>query len=103
MILSDLQRFQKSYLFKEKLASPKIATFVTFTSDGDDWEFSPKEFRIEGSNDGNSFITLSAQSTSFDGWNQKRTFRFKNTQPFSYYRIVITENHDFGVDPIRRR
>jgi len=75
-----------------KLPSPKVANCVTFTSPRY-LPYSPKEFQMEGSNDGKTFMTLSIQSTSFDGNIQKRSFRFNNTQPFNCYRIFVTKNH----------
>ena len=82
-----------------KLASPKISNFITFTSYGSGWwKISPIEFRIEGSNNGNSFISLSTQSTSFYHKHQKRTFNFDNNQPFLLYRIVCLKNSDMTND-----
>ena len=91
-----LSKFNEQHTFIGiKLPTPKIANIVTFTSCGSYWESEPEKFRIEASNDGNSFITLSIQSTPFDGPNQRRTFRFDNTQPFSCYRIVVAKDLGF--------
>ena len=63
----------------------------------DDWgniAYCPKDFKIQGSNDGSGWTDLDTQTGivwAVDGW---KDFSFTNTTAYRYYRIYITANND---------
>ena len=56
-------------------------------------ERSPKNFEIQGSNDGSSWTTLVTQSDLAWATNQARTFSCENSTAYKFYRIYITASN----------
>lgn len=68
-----------------------ILSKYTITSGNDAPERDPKDWVLEGSNNGSDWTSIDTRSGEvFTGRTQKRTFIFSNTKPFNYYRITLT-------------
>ncbi len=54
----------------------------------------PKDFKFEGSNDGEDWVLLDSQ-TDQTGWTdaEPRAFAFLNSTPFKYFKFTITANN----------
>ena len=54
----------------------------------------PKDFKLEGSNDGTNWTLLDSQSNQTSwGDHEARYFEFTNWTPYSYYKFTITANN----------
>jgi hypothetical protein len=71
----------------------------SLTSGNDAPERDPKDFRLEGSNDGASWITVDQRSgLAFSERAETQTFYFENCQAFQRYRFVVEANNgDEGI------
>ena len=68
-----------------------IATYYTLVSGNDAPERDPKDWKIEGSNDGTNWVTLDQQSgAKFNSRMEKRTFLMANRTAYSHYRMNIS-------------
>jgi hypothetical protein len=71
-------------------SSKKIDAY-TITSGNDAPERDPKNFNLEGSNNGTTWTTIDSRSNeSFLGRNLTRTFNLATEAEYSYYRLNIT-------------
>ena len=53
----------------------------------------PREFRLEGSNDGTTWRTLDTQTGIVFSQNETKLFDFANERAYLYYRIYVTANN----------
>ena len=54
----------------------------------------PKDFQLDGSNDGTNWTLLDSQSNQTSwGDHEARFFEFTNRTPYSYYKFTITANN----------
>jgi hypothetical protein len=69
----------------------------TITSANDAADRTPKNWTLEGSNDGLAWTTLDTQ-TDQTGWGffEKRSFSFSNTTPYKIYRLNVSANNGAG-------
>jgi hypothetical protein len=75
------------------LASPGTATKYSITSGNDAPERDPKNWVFEGSNDSTTWVPLhTVNNQVFTGRQQKKTWYFTNTTPYTYYRLNVTAN-----------
>ncbi|MGN7723572.1 chondroitinase-B domain-containing protein [Chitinophaga sp. 22620] len=73
---------------------PAIVVRYTITSGNDVAGRDPKDWQLQGSGDGSSWITLDTRSgEAFTGRRQTRSFTVANTAPYKYYRLNITANN----------
>lgn len=82
-----------------KLPSLMISDVVKIISrtDGDFNNQAPKDFEIQGSNDAETWITLTSQTNiSWSSQGQVQTFEFENETAYQYYRLLITANNGGG-------
>ncbi|OQP59613.1 hypothetical protein A3860_36650 [Niastella vici] len=71
-------------------SSRKIDAY-TITSGNDAPDRDPKEFNLQGSNDGTTWTTIDSRSNeTFPGRNLTRTFNLATEANYSYYRLNIT-------------
>ena len=71
-------------------SSRKIDAY-TITSGNDSPERDPKEFNLQGSNNGTTWTTIDSRSNeTFPGRNLTRTFNLTVEAEYSYYRLNIT-------------
>jgi poly(beta-D-mannuronate) lyase len=76
--------------------STVAATVVkyTITSANDVPERDPKDWTLQASNDGSTWVTLDTRSgETFSSRLLTKTFTISNTQPYTYYRFDITVNN----------
>ena len=72
-------------------ASSRKIDAYTITSGNDAPERDPKNFNLQGSNDGTTWTTIDSRSNeSFLGRNLTRTFNLATEAEYSYYRLNIT-------------
>ena len=77
-----------------KMNRPFIATKYTLTSANDASGRDPKDWYLEGSDDGTNWTKLDQQSgIDFPSRFYKKTFLIPNQTAYSYYRITVTANH----------
>jgi gliding motility-associated-like protein len=75
------------YISKDKA----ILTKYTLTSANDAADRDPKDWKLEGSNNGTNWTTLDTRANeNFANRFQKNTYIIANTLPFNYYKITIT-------------
>jgi len=75
-----------------------IANTYDMTSANDAPDRDPKNWVLEGSNDGNEWTVLDErENIEFTSRFQKRTFTFPNVTPFSHYRLRVIENNGGGI------
>ncbi|WP_051960111.1 PKD domain-containing protein [Sphingobacterium sp. ML3W] len=76
---------------------PRIINAYTLTSGNDADTRDPKNWEIQGSDDGEKWITLDSQEDQlFDARNLSVTYTFNNVREFIYYRYLITSVRDGG-------
>ena len=78
-------------LFRQKNES--VVTSYKITSGNDAPERDPKDWTLEGSNDGSNWTTIDTRSNeNFQNRNMERTFSFSNNSSYSEYRLTMTNN-----------
>ena len=67
----------------------------SITSANDTPSRDPKEWTLEGSNDGQAWTTLDKRSGEppFAKRREKKTYHFENATAYRFYRLVFTQNH----------
>ncbi len=88
------QNGKKALWVQYKSVVPAIVTSYTITSGRDADERDPKDWNLQGSDDGRTWTTLDVRADEdFPARKQTRTFHMpENLQPFIYYRLNITLN-----------
>jgi predicted alpha-1,2-mannosidase len=77
-----------------KLSQPQAVVHYALTSANDADGRDPKDWTLQGSDDGQSWTTLDHQTgQDFADRFQTREYRFANTTKFTYYRLDISANH----------
>ncbi len=68
---------------------------LAIISANDDYGRDPKDFNLQGSNNGTSWTALGSWSNqTFSSRFQKREFTFSNTNIYNYYKLNITKNDE---------
>ena len=81
-----------------QLASPAKAVRYSLTSANDAPERDPKDFRLEGSNDGTTWSTLDTRTNvDFPGRFATLTFDVTSPAAYGYYRLNVTAVHSGGI------
>jgi hypothetical protein len=71
-------------------AAQQVASY-TLTSGNDAAGRDPKDWKLSGSTDGTTWVDLDVRTgETFSSRNLTKTYSFKNTVPYNYYRISIT-------------
>lgn len=82
-----------SYEFEE----PQVVTFYSITSGDDVEERDPKDWVIEGSNNGTDWTVVdSRQDEDFPARKQRRLFLMGNEDAYQFYRLWVLENNGDG-------
>ncbi len=85
--------FNSTSFLQIQYASPIVYNQYTIVSGNDAPERDPKNWSIQGSNNGTNWVTLSTQTNQiWTSRNQARTFTFSNTTAYSYYKLDISAN-----------
>ncbi|WP_446215348.1 GH92 family glycosyl hydrolase [Micromonospora sp. IBHARD004] len=76
-----------------QLAKPAAVVRYTLTSANDAPTRDPKDFTVQGSNDGSTWTDLNRQTgESFSGRFATNTYSFTNTTAYGYYRLNVSAN-----------
>jgi predicted alpha-1,2-mannosidase len=76
-----------------QLTKPAAVVKYSLTSANDSPTRDPKDFTLQGSDDGNAWTDLDKQTgVTFSGRFATDTFSFSNTTAYSYYRLNVTAN-----------
>ncbi len=74
--------------------APQTWNSYALVSGDDAPDRDPKDWTLQGSNDGTTWTTLDTKtSQSWSGRKQGRSFRFTNTNAYAYYKLDITANN----------
>lgn len=88
---------------------PQIINAYTITTGNDAPERDPKDWEIQGSENGESWVTLNAVTgysfgTAPTDRRRSQTFTFTNTKPYAYYRYVlksVSSGSNFQISEFR--
>jgi predicted alpha-1,2-mannosidase len=76
-----------------QLAKPAVAVKYSLTSANDAPTRDPKDFTVQGSDDGTKWTDLDSRTgQSFGGRFATNTYSFTNTTAYGYYRLSVTAN-----------
>lgn len=85
--------FERTARITLKLAEPAVVDHYALTSANDFAGRDPKDWTLQGSQDGQSWTNLDTRAgQDFPNRFQSRDYRFDNTQTYQYYRLDITAN-----------
>ena len=87
----------KPVVWRAVLAPGKetVLKSYSFTSADDTPTRDPREWKLEGSNDGKEWVLLDKHDDEpvFERRQQKRTYSFENAKPYRFYQITFSRNH----------
>ncbi len=85
--------YNPDFWFQLKFATPQIINAYTFTSGNDAPERDPKDWTLQGSNDGVNWDILDTRmGETFASRNQTVRYEFNNSTAYAYYRTMVTQN-----------
>jgi len=85
--------FDKTGWVAYRLAKPATVVKYSLTSANDAPGRDPKDFTVQGSDDGSAWTDLDTRTgVSFSGRFATNTYSFTNTTAYSYYRLNVTAN-----------
>src|SRR6266508_2675384 len=81
-----------------RLSAPAAVVHYALTSANDVPERDPRNWTLQGSQDGQSWATLDSRSGEvFTARSQRKEYRFSNTTGYLYYRLNITANNGAAI------
>src|SRR6266542_4878113 len=81
-----------------RLSAPAAVVHYALTSANDVPERDPRNWTLQGSQDGQSWATLDSRSGQvFTARSQRKEYRFSNTTGYLYYRLNITANNGAAI------
>jgi len=90
--------FTNTGWLQAELSEPVAVVDYALTSANDAPGRDPKDWKLEGSQDGQSWTTLDTQTgQDFSDRFQTKEYRFSNTTAYSFYRLDISANHGDGL------
>ena len=90
--------FANTGWLQAELSDPVAVVDYALTSANDAPGRDPRDWTLQGSQDGQSWTTLDTQTgQDFSDRFQTREYRFANTTAYSFYRLDITANHGDGL------
>lgn len=85
--------YNADFWYQLKFGAAQIISAYTFTSANDAPERDPKNWTLEGSNDGTAWDVLDTHTDeTFQDRTFTRRFEIPNTTAYTYYRVNVTEN-----------
>jgi len=85
--------------------APQIVNGYSMTSGNDSPDRDPKRWKVEGSLDGKTWVTVDERSNEFfTERRQSRTFRFTNKEVYNYYKFSMLElngGNNFQMSEVR--
>ncbi|WP_018251729.1 GH92 family glycosyl hydrolase [Salinispora mooreana] len=92
--------FEPTGWIQARLETPAAVVHYALTSANDAPERDPQDWELQGSTDGDTWVTLDTQTgQDFPERFQTREYRFSNDTEYSHYRLDITANH--GTDIVQ--
>jgi len=73
-----------------QFTSGKIITSYAITSRNVNTEYKPKDWTLQGSNNGTSWTSLDSQSNQSFTTGERKTYSFSNSTSYTHYRLYIT-------------
>ena len=93
-----MARLREPAWLQAELSEPVAVVDYALTSANDAPERDPKDWKLQGSQDGQSWTTLDTQTgQDFGDRFQTKEYHFTNTTAYSFYRLDITANHGDGL------
>lgn len=90
-----LRSFPTSLWLQVEFEEPTVSNVYTLTSANDSQGRDPIDWRLEASDDGETWIMLDSRSSEeFVDRFMQRIFRFNNTRAYTFYRLSITRIRD---------
>lgn len=90
--------FSEYIWFELEYFEPVILGAYTFTSGNDAPERDPRNWRLEGSMDGETWTLLDERTNeTFETRFETRTFIFENSTPYRFYRATVTALNGAGL------
>jgi hypothetical protein len=90
--------FQSAGWLRAQLSEPVAVVDYALTSANDSPERDPRDWQLQGSQDGESWTTLDTQTgQDFSDRFQTKEYRFANATAYRYYRLNVTANHSGGL------
>ncbi|MEV5407313.1 GH92 family glycosyl hydrolase [Thermopolyspora sp. NPDC052614] len=81
-----------------RLTEPTTVVHYAITSANDIPDRDPRDWQVQGSQDGRNWTTLDTRTgETFDARFQRKEYRFENTTAYAYYRLNITANRGAGI------
>lgn len=92
--------FEPTGWVQAQLETPATVVHYALTSANDVPERDPKDWELQGSTDGDTWVTLDTQTgQDFPERFQTKEYRFSNSTEYPHYRLNITANH--GTDIVQ--
>ncbi|WP_018216418.1 GH92 family glycosyl hydrolase [Salinispora vitiensis] len=92
--------FEPTGWVQAQLETPATVVHYALTAANDVPERDPQDWELQGSTDGDTWVTLDAQTgQDFPERFQTKEYRFNNDTEYSHYRLDITANH--GADIVQ--
>ncbi len=90
--------YNPNFWFQLQFPTAQVVNEYTFTSGNDSPERDPKDWNLQGSNDGTTWTTLDTRTgESFSDREVTVTYMFNNNTPYTYYRVNVTANNGDGL------
>lgn len=94
LIFAPVNGTYEPYWVQYQAARPYVLTKYTITSANDAASRDPKNWTLEGSNDGASWTLVDSRTNAtFPSRNFRKDFALVNSTPYSYYKITVTANN----------
>jgi len=88
------QNYNPNFWFQLQFPAAQVVNEYTFTSGNDSPERDPKDWNLQGSNDGTTWTTLDTRTgETFATRELTVTYTFNNNTPYTYYRVNVTANN----------
>jgi len=83
--------YSSAFWAQQKLKNPAIVNAYVFVSGNDAPDRDPKDWNLQGSTDGVTWVTLDTRSNiTSDVRRETKVYAFNNTTAYNYYRLNIT-------------
>lgn len=93
-----LSNYSAPFYVNLEFKTPVVAGYYALTSGNDAPDRDPRDWEIQGSNDGVTFVTLDTRTAyTFSGRVQTREFFFNNNKAYKIYRFDIKKNNGGGL------
>jgi hypothetical protein len=90
--------YNPNFWFQLQFPTAQVVNEYTFTSGNDSPGRDPKDWNLEGSNDGTNWTQLDNRSSeAFDSRQETKSYTFSNNTAYTYYRVNVTANNGDGL------